>query len=543
MVYYLHKERKKGRQSMGKFVNPDNSAFQVALNSEIYVDKTGLIEYTNRVLGSPQAYICNSRPRRFGKSITANMLAAYYSRGCDSKEMFDNFAISQGNNYKKHINKYDVIHFDVQWVISQAESTDSCVSFIEKIIVDELRDEYPGCLPGGTIRLSTALSSIFSITGRKFIIIIDEWDVLIRDAASNTGIQDEYIDFLRSLFKGIEPTKYILLAYMTGILPIKKVKTQSALNNFIEFSMLDAKVFAPYIGFTEEEVRLLCKKHNRNFEQVKQWYDGYLLEGIHVYNPTSVVNVMLWGKYNSYWYATSSYESIKTFVNQDFDGLKQDIITMLSGNQVKVKPMSFQNDMVNFKNKDDILTVLIHLGYLAFNGDYSTAYIPNEEICKEFSDALEENKWTELSALLSESEKLLQATLRLDGNAVSNGIEKIHDLFISSIQYNNENSLSCVLTIAYLFSLNYYFKPVREFPLGKGFADIVYIPRPDYAMEYPALVIELKWNQSAETAIMQIRQKNYPDPIKCYAGKILMVGINYDKDTKHHQCIIEEYMK
>lgn len=311
---------------MGRFVNPDNSAFQVALNSDIYIDKTGLLEYTNHAMNTDRALICNSRPRRFGKSVTANMLVAY--------------------------------------------------------------------------------------------------DVLIRDEASN-AVQEEYINFLRGMFKGSEPIRFIQLAYLTGILPIKKVKTQSALNNFDEFTMLDARVFAPYIGFTEDEVQWLCKKYNRDFDEVKRWYDGYLLEGCQVYNPKAVVGVMTWNKFQSYWSQTGTYESIVPLINMDFDGLKNAVITMLSGGSVKVKTKSYQNDMITFKNKDDVLTAMIHLGYLGYDQKDQTAFIPNEEIRSEFIDVVEENKWNDFLDFKRESDNLLEATLDMDEEAVAEGIERV----------------------------------------------------------------------------------------------------------------------
>lgn len=311
---------------MGRFVNPDNSAFQVALNSDIYIDKTGLLEYTNHAMNTDRALICNSRPRRFGKSVTANMLVAY--------------------------------------------------------------------------------------------------DVLIRDEASN-AVQEEYINFLRGMFKGSEPIRFIQLAYLTGILPIKKVKTQSALNNFDEFTMLDARVFAPYIGFTEDEVQGLCKKYNRDFDEVKRWYDGYLLEGCQVYNPKAVVGVMTWNKFQSYWSQTGTYESIVPLINMDFDGLKNAVITMLSGGSVKVKTKSYQNDMITFKNKDDVLTAMIHLGYLGYDQKDQTAFIPNEEIRSEFIDVVEENKWNDFLDFKRESDNLLEATLDMDEEAVAEGIERV----------------------------------------------------------------------------------------------------------------------
>lgn len=525
---------------MGRFLNPDNSAFQVALNSEIYVDKTGLLTYTNRVLDTKQGLICNSRPRRFGKSITADMITAYYSKGCSSEKLFANLDIGKTDDFKKHLNQYDVIHFDVQWCMEPAGSAENLVSYIKKSIIEELKEEYGSIISEDTVSLADALSCINAETGRKFVVVIDEWDVLIRDEAANVKVQEEYINFLRGMFKGSEPTKFIKLAYLTGILPVKKLKTQSALNNFTQFTMINPGALAPYIGFTEEEVKILCEKYNKDFKQVKRWYDGYTLGKFHVYNPNAVVSLMLEGDFQSYWSQTGTYESILPLINMDFDGLKTSVLTMLSGDDVEVRTNSFQNDMVTFKNKDDVFTLLIHLGYLAYNQKKRTAYLPNEEIRSEFIDAVEENRWNEFIEFQRESEKLLNATLDMDSSAVAKGIEKIHMNYISAIQYNNENSLSSVLAIAYLSAMQYYFKPVREFPTGRGFADFVFLPKTEYIADYPALLVELKWNKNAETAIYQIRDKQYPESLLKYTGKILLVGISYDKKSKEHLCEIEE---
>ena len=282
---------------MGSFVNPDSVAFKGAYKDQIYVDKSGLIKYTNKVLETPSAFICNSRPRRFGKSMTANILVAYYSKGADSKELFSSLEISSSPDFEKHLNKYDVIHFDVQWFLGVAKNPDGVVARIEKEVINELREYYPGLLQESTDSLSYALSKINKKTGNKFVVIIDEWDVLIRDDANNQKVQDEYISFLRGLFKGPEPSKYIALAYLTGILPIKRERTQSALNNFNEYTILDAGPFAKYVGFTEDEVKTLSKKYDVNFEEVRRWYDGYLIDDYHIYNPRAVVCVMLSGKF------------------------------------------------------------------------------------------------------------------------------------------------------------------------------------------------------------------------------------------------------
>ena len=526
---------------MGRFVNPDNSAFQVALNSEIYVDKTGLLSYTNKVLDTMQGYICNSRPRRFGKSFAANMLAAYYSKGCDSRKMFSGLAISQTADFEKHLNQYDVIHLDIQWFLSNVSDPEQIVAYITECTLAELRTIYADQLPPEVSTVPDALSRIKEATGQKFVIIIDEWDVLIRDEASNQKIQDDYINFLRGMFKGTEPTKYIQLAFLTGILPIKKLKTQSALNNFHQYSMLNPGPLASYIGFTEDEVSALCQKYGQNFEEVRRWYDGYLLGNYHVYNPNAVTSLLLDGTFQSYWSETSTYDSMVPFINMDFDGLKTAIIEMLSGNSVEIDPTTFQNDMVNFTCRDDILTCLIHLGYLGYDQDTHSAFVPNEEIRQELAKAVKRKKWNEFLTFQQESSELLDATLDMDADTVARSIEKIHNEYASAIQYNNENSLSSILSIGYLSTMRYYFKPIREFPAGRGFADFVYLPKPEYSRDYPALVVELKWNQNAQTAIRQIKNRQYPEAVANYADNILLVGISYDKKQKTHNCVIEKY--
>ena len=433
---------------MAMFVNPDNSAFQVALNSEIYVDKTGMLEYTNKVMNTLQGYICNSRPRRFGKSVTANMLAAYYSKGCDSREMFSTLKISESIGFKKNINKYDVIHLDIQWCIEPAGGSENVMSYITEKTICELREYYPNELSEKIKSLPEALSVINSMNGTKFIIIIDEWDIIIRDEANNKKVQEEYINFLRAMFKGVEPTKYIGIAYLTGILPIKKLKTQSALNNFKQYTMLTPGPLAEYIGFTEEEVKKLCDRYGQDFYKVKRWYDGYKLGRYHIYNPNAVVSLMIEGEFRSYWSETGSYRIIVPLINMDFDGLKSAVIEMLAGGSVEIDVTSFQNDTVNFEDKDDILTYLIHLGYLAYNQKREMAFVPNEEIREELFRAIKKKKWNEFIEFQQKSLELLEATLELNSVRVAAEIEEIHTNYASAIQYNDENSLSSVLSIA-----------------------------------------------------------------------------------------------
>lgn len=528
---------------MGRFLNPDYSAFETALNSEIYIDKTGLLAYTNKVINTKQAFICNSRPRRFGKSVTADMLTAYYSKGCDSADIFADYEISHAGDFRQHLNKYDVIHLDIQWCLAPAKGVAGVVSYIEKSVIAELKEKYPDIISEETVSLPEAMSEIYTVTGNKFIVIIDEWDILIRDEANNRDEQENYINFLRGMFKGTEPTRFISLAYLTGILPIKKMKTQSALNNFDEFTMLDAGALVSYIGFTELEVEKLCDKYHKDFAEVKRWYDGYVLENQQVYNPKAVVSVMLRGNFQSYWSQTGTYEVVVPLINMDFDGLKQAIIEMVSGSTVEVDTGTFQNDTVSFSSRDDVITYLIHLGYLAYDQRKQCAFIPNEEIRQELLAAAKKTKWNELQEFEYQSEQLLEATLDREETLVADYIEQIHMEYASAIQYHNENSLSSVLTIAYLSAMKYYFKPIRELPTGRGFSDFVFIPKEEYRVDYPALVVELKWNKSAHTALQQIKDKKYPESLLQYTGNILLVGINYDKKSKAHECVIEEYKR
>ncbi len=528
---------------MGQFLNPDNQAFSDDIDSEIYVDKTDLIAYTNRVCGTAQKYICNSRPRRFGKSYTADMLTAYYSKGADSRALFQKLNISKAPDFEKYLNHCNVIHIDLQWCMMDAGSPENTVAYLNEKLISELKMEYPEILSEDIRTAFGALSEINQRTGERFIVIIDEWDVLIRDESAKHDVQTEYINFLRGMFKGSEPSKFILLAYLTGILPIKKLKTQSALNNFSQFTMLSPGPLAPFIGFTEDEVQKLCERYHQNFAEVRRWYDGYLLGNYHVYNPNAVVSLMLNGTFQSYWSQTGTYESILPLIRYNFDGLRESIIAMLAGSEVEVNTETFQNDMTSFADRDDVLTLLIHLGYLAYRQDRRTAYIPNEEIRLEFQNAVRMTKWNEMITFQKESEELLDAVLNLDEKKTAEQIEKIHQEYASAIRYNDENSLSSVLTIAFLASIQYYFRPVREMPTGRGFADFVYLPKPEYREDYPALAVELKWNQSARTALDQIREKKYPASIAEYTGKILLVGINYDRKTKRHECKIERYEK
>ena len=524
---------------MGIYVNPGNASFQEAINSEIYVDKSGLIAYINGVIRTQQKNLCVSRPRRFGKSMAANMLAAYYSRGCDSSRLFSGLAIEGEESFPMHLNRHNVIRWDVQRFLESKSGYDRFINDIEDMVIRDLKKEFPECgdFPEGS-RLKTVLDEVYGQTGQGFVFIIDEWDCVFRMAKKREEMQKAYLDFLRGLFKGAE---YVDLAYMTGILPIKKYGEHSALNIFEEYSMLDSAELARFFGFTEEEVHGLCTSTGMDFQDVEKWYDGYLMNDIHIYNPKSVVDAGRRGKCKSYWTGTETYEALKVYIDLDFDGLREAVVGMLGGARCRVDATTSQNDMTTFKTKDDVLTLLIHLGYLAYDEGTEEVFIPNQEIAQEYMRAIKVGDWGGLTQALNRSEELLRSTWAMDGEAVAAGMSAIHSETASLLKYNNENSLTCTVLMAYYSAKAYYMNPIMELPSGKGFADVVYLPKRDTGR--PALVVELKWNKSARGAIAQIRDRQYASWIQGYTGDILLVGINYDKKSKEHTCTIEAWRK
>ena len=517
-------------EEMGIYVNRGNDSFARARKSRIYVDKTGLIEYTNGVVDTEQCHICNSRPRRFGKSMAAGMLAAYYMKGCDSRELFEGLEIAGKPSFEEHLNQYDVIHLDMAYLLVQNKSAVDTVAFMQKCVIDELKVIYPGILTDEDQALPFALSKINDAAGAKFVIIIDEWDAIFRECETDKQGQQEYVRLLRGLFKGEQSKDFVVLAYITGILPIKRYNSESALNNFREFTMLNPKGLSEYIGFTEEEVRSLCETYHMDFQETARWYDGYSFRKLkHVYNPNSVVNAMLDGEYDSYWSNTVSYGSLKEYICLNFEGLRDLVIQMFAGARCTVDINTFQNDMTSFKSRDDVLTALIHLGYLAYDADTREAYVPNEEVRAAFERAVRDTGWDPVVQAIRDSDSLLRATWNRDADAVAEGIDKVHMGNTSILQYNNESALSCVITLAYYNAANEY-TLIREMPSGKGYADIVFLPR-RYSTK-PALVVELKYDQSAESAVAQIKDRRYPEALREYQGNILLVGISYNKEDK-----------
>lgn len=524
---------------MGIYLNPDNEGFLQSIRSEIYVDKTGLIAYTNKYLNTEQKYICVSRPRRFGKSMALKMLAAYYSLGCSSAHLFKGLKIEKDKTFQEYLNQYDVIFLNMQQFLSEA-APGKVTEYLEQEVLEELQDEYGEIIKSRDMRLAAALRKIYAKTDREFIFLIDEWDCVMREKKEAEELQRQYLDFLRNLLKD-QP--YVALVYMTGILPVKKYGTHSALNMFLEYSMTDQKALEEYTGFTEEEVQELCKKYTMDFSEAGSWYDGYMFRKFkHIYNPKSVVEAMLCQFFSNYWTSTETYEALKIYMDMDFDGLRQDIVTMMGGGHVRVNTFSFQNDMYRFQTKDDVLTLLIHLGYLGYDSEKRETFIPNKEIMGEFENAMSVGGWPEVMRILKASERLLEDTLQGEEEKVAEALDQAHMEAASILTYNDENSLACSIGLAY-YSARKDYRLIRELPTGRGFADIVFLPLPSSGK--PALVVELKYDKTAETAIRQIRDRQYTKALEGYAGEILLVGISYDsgRTDKQHSCVIEKVEK
>ncbi len=528
---------------MGVYLNPNNQNFTAQIQTGTYIDKTMLIEQTNKRLNNADfKFVCISRPRRFGKSIAEDMLAAYYSKGADSAELFAPYKIAKSETFSQHLNKYNVVKVDLNAMLSEWKSkqtrSSNVILHLNQILLSEFKSEFGDVTFTGD-SLSECIRDVYAQKRETFIIIIDEYDVMIREKVSAEEF-DVYLGFLNSLFKNAELKPAIALAYLTGILPIMKDKIQSKLNTFDQYNMLRIGPFAEFTGFTTEEVMGLCERYDRDFVECKSWYDGYDLKGTEIYNPQAVIKAVLSGEFVSYWSATSSYEVVAEKLQMNFVGTKEDVISMMAGNRVDVDVDKYDNTMTGFKSRDDVFTYLIHLGYLAYDEAEQQCYIPNREIHAEWRKAIEDDdNYAETDRIIKASKQLLKDTIEMNESAVAEALDNAH-IHVSSIRnYNNEYSLHAAIYLSYIYAINNYVI-AKELPTGKGVADIAYIP---FDKTKAAIIVELKVNQSPDTALNQIKQKKYFASLDNWHGDILFVGVSYDKETKQHWCKIEKFVK
>lgn len=523
---------------MGIFLNLGNEAFRSTLEKE-YVDKSGLISVINSTLNTRDRFSCVTRCRRFGKSMAAEMLRAYYDSSCDSRELFANLEIAKDPSFEKHLNKYPVIYVDMTNLTTRDIRRKELLDTLQSNLMKEIRETYPDAPFSKDDDLMDMLVRITGHYNIKFVMIIDEWDAICREFLDDSEEMDRYVNLLRRLFKGSNTEQVFAGVYLTGILPIKKYKTESALNNFLEYSMVSPGEMSSFFGFTKEEVRVLAGKYGMDFDELVKWYDGYQIgEQMSMFNPNSVMRAISRKWCESYWGKTGATDAVADYIHMNYEGLKDDIIDMLAGGRCDVNPIGFKNDLSQILDRDDVLTVLIHLGYLSYDRVEQQCYIPNKEVAGEMEIAIKTNNWKNVINAVRASKELLRATLHGNEEAVAAGIEAIHDENTSILSYNDENSLSCVISLAYYYARNNYIVH-REYPSGKGFADLVLIPRKNVTT--PAMIIELKKDKNLGAAIDQIKDRGYMSKVSEYADNLLLVGINYDTKTKTHTCKIEQW--
>ena len=521
---------------MASYINLGNAAFRQSLNSE-YIDKSGLIAVINSTLSTRNRFTCVSRCRRFGKSMAAEMLRAYYDKSCDSRELFRGLEIEGHPTFEEHLNRYPVIYVDMTDFVTRFHGEKNIVDIIQRTLIKDISGVYKDVAVEETDDLMEYLMRVAGATGELFIFIIDEWDAICRELEDSKDAMGEYVNLLRRMFKSSSAANVFAGVYMTGILPIKKYKTESALNNFWEYSVIQPGSLAPFFGFTSAEVKGLCKKYGMEFEDMEKWYDGYRMgDEPSMFNPSSIIKAISFHGCASYWASTGSFDAVARYIQMDYEGLRGDIVTMLAGGSCPVNTTGFQNDPAIINSKNDVFTVLIHLGYLAYNRDERRCYVPNMEVAGELQNAIEANNWSNVMETLNASERLLEDLLYGDEEAVAEAIDAAHERNASILKYNDENALACVLGLAFYAARNKY-RIVREMPTGRGFADLVFVPWRN--VDLPAIVVELKWKQGVRTALDQIRDRRYPEAMREYVGEVVLCGVSYDRESKRHECVIE----
>ena len=521
---------------MGRFLNPGNVGFKQIIKPKTYVDKTGIIGYLNRWLNQSTRYVCVSRARRFGKTVAAQTIQAYYDNSCDSHDLFAPYELARDPSYEDHINKYDVIGFDVQSFFLLDDDPQAFIKRLETAVLEEVCAKWSDIDGLKGMGLVNALIKVHETTGAKFVFVIDEWDAVFRYCPDDDDLQKDWIHFLRDLFKQEDIDDAVALVYMTGILPVKKYKTQSSLNQFREFSMLRPLVLEKYVGFLPAEVDALCEKFDMDRAEAAEWYDGYMLpHEHHVYNPCSVAQAMTYRAYGSYWTETDTFESLLDYINIDLDGVYQDVMSLIGGKRVGIDISAYNKSFTTPKTKNHCFTLLVHIGYLGYDALASQVFIPNEEVRLAFRSALEECSWPDAIKPYQRSQKFIEAIHAGDSATVARMVEETHQYMTSVLSYNNENALACVVSVLCFYAENSY-HVIREFPTGKGFVDIVLLPKK--GVQKPAIVIELKFNKDVKAAIDQIHDNQYPGRLADFYGDLILVGISYDK-KKAHDCAIE----
>ena len=548
---------------MGKYLNPGSYGFAGICASE-YVDKTGLICVLNKLLNTKHGLLLVSRPRRFGKSYAAAMLCAYYGYGSDSRELFRGRAIERMDPSLPNFGEYDILYIDMSRFKADAlqkqkeldrkakkkgESPEQLdwIDFLEKEITADLRRAYGR--KGISYNFFTTLENMVEKTGRKFLWICDEWDLFYREEISDPKAAGNYLELLRSLFKTSDgyTDKVFAGAYLTGIMPMKKMKGESAVSSFDNYTMLEPGELAPYTGFTTQEVMDLCDRHGISFEKMSEWYDGYHFlrndagfahnpDPVTIFNPRSVMESVRLRAFDSYWTQTASYEKLKLQIELNIDGLRDQILQLAGGGSVVIDGTRFDNDLTCLNNTNEVLTALVHLGYLSYDAGTKTVHIPNKELRTEFFSTLADSSHLETARMIRIADNLLEATWNREEEKVAEALSMAHRMTGDTRHYNSEARLSETVRLAYYTAADHYMA-IRELAGGEGFIDLAFIPKKGIGK--PLLIVELKWDKPVETALDQIKNRHYPEDLGRFGGEILLVGITYRVKGKKHICKIE----
>jgi hypothetical protein len=472
-----------------------------------------------------------SRPCGFGKTMAAMMIAEYYMKDLDSSEVFSSLKIAEHPSFQERMNKYNVFFININDFWRADKKVKTMIDEIEADLLADIKNTMNN-LPLTERKLAPLLYEVFSLTNNKFVFVIDEWDCVIRN--TDPISKRFYLEFLDYILKD---RAYVALVYMTGILPV--YGDDSTLNMFEKYTMLNPRQLTEYVGFTEAEAQLLCEKNGMDFDLVKLWYDGYKFGELSVYSPRSVMSAIEAKEIENYWTQTEAFNSLKSYISADFDGMREAVLRLVDepGSKIAIDPNTFPGDARSLASKDDALTMLVHLGYLGFDRAKKEVFAPNKEVLEQFAGSVKDPEWSGFVEIYESSKKVLEHTWAMNGDLVAQAIDKIHTKIIDLKKCDSEQAMSYVINWAYIYA-NKYYNMLKEFASGKGCIDDVFLPKPQFANK-PALLIELKWNKSASSALRQIENKDYADKIRELAGdNILLIGINYSKRAKKHTCEI-----
>ena len=512
--------------------------------SQYFVDKSMILKELFQFIEDGNRHICITRPRRFGKTVMANMIAAFFSCAVDSSDIFDHLKIAQMDDYRKYLNQYNVIQINFSEMPDECEDYKKYIKRVNRLLKEDLKELYPQLNLNFEDNTKDLLRRIFEKTGDKFIFVFDEWDYIFHEWFVDEKDKQEYLIFLSTLLKD-QP--YVQMTYMTGILPIAKYSSGSKLNMFVEYTMAEEEKFSDYFGFTDSEVDELFKRYQKNNqkqnltrEDLRIWYDGYHTKnGERMYNPRSVVVALTNNNLGNYWTNSGPYDEIYSYIQYNVDDVRDDIALMVSGESVPAKVREYAAVSMNLSTRDEIFSAMVVYGFLTYeNGKVS---IPNKELMDRFGEMLQkESSMGYVYQLAKHSRKMLEATIHHDTKTMEQILEYAHNTEVPILSYNHEIELAAIINLVYLAARDYY-RVEREDKAGTGFVDFIFYP---YNKEYPGIILELKVDSTPEKAIQQIKDKKYELKLKGRLGEeenknIVIVGISYDRKTKKHCCVVE----